>query len=89
MSPQPATRNLSFSQALEYLKRGMKVKRASWGGHWFMASDVNCQQTMPDHYVRAFGLKKLIVAVLKDCGGCEPAQPYQSDILAEDWEIVL
>ncbi|MNL70839.1 hypothetical protein D3C87_1958970 [compost metagenome] len=28
----------------------------------------------------------MIVAVLKDNGGCVPAQAYQTDMLAEDWD---
>lgn len=33
-------------------------------------------------------IPQLIIAVLKDSDGIAPAQPYQADILAEDWEII-
>ncbi|MGQ7102407.1 Thoeris anti-defense Tad2 family protein [Escherichia sp. SP-MK] len=30
----------------------------------------------------------MIFAVLKDNGGVAPAQPYQADILANDWMVI-
>lgn len=80
---------MNFGQAVEALKDGKKVKRAEWEGHWFLAKHPHCKDEQVDGYVRGFGFKNgLIVAVLKDQGGCAPAQPYQADILAEDWEVV-
>lgn len=34
------------------------------------------------------GMDDMIVAKLKDGGGFVPAQPYQADLLAADWEVV-
>ena len=33
-------------------------------------------------------LNEMIVAKLKDGGGYAPAQPYQADLLADDWELL-
>jgi hypothetical protein len=80
---------MNFSQALEELKEGKKIKRAIWGGYWFFAKNPNCEQIKNDGYNQYFSFKNgLIVAVLKDGGGCAPAQPYQADLLANDWEVV-
>lgn len=78
--------SLSFSAALEHLKKGRKIKRASWGGHWFLSKDARVSEILPDTYTRGYAFKELIVAVLANDGGCAPATPYQSDLLAEDWE---
>jgi hypothetical protein len=80
---------MNFGQALEALKEGKRVKRAHWGGYWFFAKNPKAKQENPDGYHTSFGfINGLIVAVLKDGGGCAPATPYQEDLLAEDWSIV-
>ena len=77
---------MTFGQALELLKEGKKVKRKDWGGYWFLAKDLYLTQ---DPKVLTLDFKEgLIVACLKDNGGYAPAQPYQADLLAEDWEVV-
>lgn len=70
--------NLTFGEALVALKKGYKIKRKGWGGYWELM-DIN-----------DFGvcIENFIIAKLKDNGGHAPAQPYQADILAEDWEII-
>jgi len=85
----PPLKNLDFGQAIYFLKQGKKVKRAIWGGYWFLSKNATFSENLEDNYVRGFSFNNgLIVAVLKDMGGCAAAQPYQADILAEDWEIV-
>lgn len=80
---------MNFGQAVEALKAGKKVKRKGWGGHWFLAKEPLFEQDEGEGYISRFSFNNgLIVAVLKDMGGCAPAQPYQADILAEDWEEV-
>jgi hypothetical protein len=69
------TNNLSFGQALEALERGHRVKRASWGGYWFLQELSQLDQPT-------------IVAVLAETEDRVPAQPYQSDLLAKDWMII-
>lgn len=76
---------MNFSEALEAIKQGKKVKRAIWGGYWFLS-------TTGKVFVRdeneLLPFNPMIVACLKDNGGYVPATPYQADLLAEDWEIV-
>lgn len=80
---------MNFGQALEALKQGKKVARAHWGGYWFYTKNPICEQKLDNGYVTGFSFNNgLIVAVLKDFGGCAPAQAYQGDILADDWRIV-
>lgn len=80
---------MNFGQAIEALKEGNKVKRAIWGGHWFLAKNPVATQQVGDGYESKFSFENgLIVAELKDMGGCAPAQAYQADILAEDWEVI-
>lgn len=70
---------LDFGQAIDAMKAGKKVKREAWGGYWTIEEweKIDLETSLP-----------LIVAYLKDGGGYAPAQPYQADILAEDWVIV-
>lgn len=80
---------MNFGQALEYLKIGKRIKRKDWGGYWFLAETPECEQKKPDGYNQYFSFNNgLIVAVLRDNGGCASAAPYQADLLAEDWEVV-
>lgn len=80
---------MNFGQAIEALKEGKQVTREIWGGYWFLAKNPRAEQKMDSGYDRAFSFENgLIVSVLRDNGGCAPAQPYQADILAEDWKIV-
>lgn len=71
-----------FSKALKLIKEGKKVKRKNWGGYWFLSTTgkvyvPNKNELLP--------FNEMIVACLKDNGGYVPAQPYQEDLLAEDW----
>lgn len=82
---------MKFGQALEALKAGKKVKRKVWGGYWFIQK-MTAYRTY--EVIEGFLDAKIdfetemIVAKLKDNGGYAPAQPYQADLLAEDWEVV-
>lgn len=96
--PQNApTNNLPFEVALRYLKDGRKVKRSIWGGYWYLTTNVtidhdpiinlsNSQE--PSGMIIGGKMEKLIIAFLKDGQGLAAAQPYQQDLLAEDWQIV-
>jgi hypothetical protein len=64
---------MNFGQAIKALQQGKAVKRATWKGYWFM--------------YHIFG-SPLIVAALRDNAGFAGAQPYQGDILANDWQLV-
>jgi hypothetical protein len=83
---------MNFSEALQALKDGKRIKREIWGGYWFLAGSVQAEHD-PVSYGKdgersSFYMYKMIVAVLAGNGGLAPAQPYQSDLLAEDWMIV-
>jgi hypothetical protein len=67
--------NLDFGKAIEALKRGHRIKRRDWKGYWIL--DKFEEDGSP-----------LIIACLAN-GTLAAAQPYQSDILAEDWEIII
>lgn len=82
---------MNFGQALENLKMGEKVARAHWGGYWFMPVHAEGQEPIPSESLcKPFAFNTtLIVAKLKDNGGYVPATPYQEDILANDWEVIV
>lgn len=75
--------NLTFGQALEYLKHGRKVKRKHWLGYW----EISTMTYMED---KSDWLGTFIVArkIGGDIDVNAPAQPYQADMLAEDWEVI-
>lgn len=75
----------NFSVALEKIKEGKKVKRKAWGGYWFLP-EFNVIGERIEGRLHSHTVNKTIMARLKDDGGYVPAQPYQEDILAEDWE---
>jgi hypothetical protein len=76
---------LNFSEALEELKKGNKIKRKNWGGYWAMQRVVGMgsQTTNLPSWNGDF-----IVAKLANYAGFAPAQPYQADLLADDWEVI-
>lgn len=84
---------MNFGEALQALKKGKQVKRAIWGGYWYLAKNVEGSH---DGIVGGggsistvgFEMPEMIIAVLRDGQGTAPAQPYQSDLLANDWQIV-
>lgn len=77
---------MNFGEALQALKDGKKVTRSIWSGHWEYLEDslliYESSQERTGRFKNGF-----ILAHLKD-GSIAPAQPYQNDILAEDWQIV-
>lgn len=85
--------DMDFATAMVHLRHGQKIRRAIWKGYWFLATDVHCQCPSPfglgeQGYLRGFTFKEIIVAVLADSRGCTPAQPYQEDLLAKDWQVI-
>lgn len=75
---------MTFSQALDLIKQGKKIKRKDWGGYWFIDG---VYKPSDEDYEYDF-LGKMIIAKLKDNAGYAPATPYQADLMAEDWEVV-
>lgn len=80
---------MNFGEALAALKEGKKVTRSVWGGYWqlleFSDFTAHPQNGLPGQY---FSIKNFIIAVLKDDADIAPAQPYQEDLLANDWLII-
>ncbi|MED1384442.1 MW1434 family type I TA system toxin [Bacillus mycoides] len=79
---------LSFGDAMNALMKGRKVTRSVWGGYWFLSNKPQVAEMLEDGYVKDFDLHPTIFAVLKNMGGVAPAQPYQADMLANDWMVV-
>lgn len=79
---------MTFGEAVEALKQGKRVKRSIWGGYWFLMNAAQVSEEDELGYEKMATLLPTIFAVLKDGQGVTVAQPYQNDILAEDWEIV-
>lgn len=74
---------MTFGTALEALKEGKKIKRMGWLGYWQISSMVYMEDLSD-------WMGTLIVA--RSVGGNPdvnaPAQLYQMDMLAEDWEVI-
>ena len=68
---------MDFGDAIKAIRNGHRVKREDWGGFWSLPNDEPQVNNKP--------MNKMIVAVLKDGGGCAPASPYMADMLADDW----
>lgn len=81
---------MNFGEALTALKEGKKVSRSVWGGYWILHDDAR----LSGHTGTQWGtdispyFQRIIIAVLRDNKGFAPAQPYQEDILAEDWQVI-
>lgn len=69
---------LTYGQAMDALiHRGKKVTREVWRGYWELREFRSTE-----------GNTKVIMAVLRDNKGIEPASPYNEDKFACDWMIV-
>lgn len=78
---------MNFGEALQALKEGKKVTRSIWGGYWYLAKDVVIMHAERSDGPNGCGIPSVILAVLKN-GGIAIAQPYQEDLLSDDWQIV-
>lgn len=79
---------MNFGEALQALKEGRKIKREKWGGYWYLATNVFGEHNALNNKNVPFGMSVIIIAVLEYSEHKVPASPYQSDVLAEDWQIV-
>lgn len=79
----------NFGWALEALKDGKKVKRAGWNGVGIFLKlqvpDEHSKMTQPYIYIDSTGLQTTNSKAPK---GVVPWFPSQTDLLAEDWELV-
>ena len=80
---------MNFGQALIELKNGNKVKRKGWNGDGIFLAlqvpDKNSKMTQPYIYIDTLGLKTNNPNAPK---GRVPWLASQTDMLAEDWEVV-
>ena len=80
---------MNFGEALEALKQGKKVKRAGWNGKGIYIElqkpDQHSKMTLPYIYIVTNGLITDNPAAPK---GVVPWLASQTDMLAEDWEVV-
>lgn len=81
---------MNFGIALQALKEGKRIRRSTWRGYWELWAEpiLNADSVIGNGYKRSCQFDGLIVATLGDNKGVAPAQPYQSDMLSEDWEIL-
>lgn len=86
MQPRARTK-LSFSDALIAVKKGFAVRRSGWNGNGLSVKaqfpDENSKMTLPYLYIE-------YPADAKTTPGARcPWLASQTDIMAEDWEILL
>ena len=81
--------SMNFGEALEALKAGKKVARAGWNGKGIYIElqkpDQHSKMTLPYIYIVTNGLITDNPAAPK---GVVPWLASQTDMLAEDWQIV-
>lgn len=80
---------MNFGQALEKLKEGKKVKRKGWNGKGIFLElqvpDAHSKMTHPYIYIDTLGLETTNPDAPKDR---VPWLASQTDMLAEDWEVI-
>jgi hypothetical protein len=71
---------MTFSAALEYIKEGSKLTRTGWNGPQqyikLQRPDANSKMSLPYIYIRTVQ------------GDLVPWLASQTDLLADDWEVV-
>jgi hypothetical protein len=72
--------NLHFGEALEALQNGERVARAGWNG-----PDQYIELQVPDEHSK-MTRPYLFISTVQ--GDLVPWAPSQTDVLAEDWEVV-
>lgn len=80
---------MNFGNAIEALKAGSKVKRKGWNGNGIFIQlqvpDEHSKMTQPYIYIDTLGLQTTNPNAPK---GRVPWLASQTDMLAEDWEVV-
>lgn len=83
---------MDFGDAIKAIKNGEYVKRADWGGYWFLPVAIQFStytSRLKGKVPNDVFMNDTIVACLKDGSGFAPAVPYMEDMLADDWEIAM
>ena len=77
---------LTYGQAVDLcIHKGQKISRPHWGGYWFVPTTLVEGRDNDGDFI----MNKIIVACLKEGCGFAPATPYQEDLFAQDWMIVI
>jgi len=80
---------MNFGQAIEKLKEGKKVARKGWNGKGIFIElqvpDKHSKMTQPYIYIDTLGLQTANPNAPK---GRVPWLASQTDMLAEDWEVL-
>ena len=80
---------MNFGQAIEMLKKGLKVARKGWNGNVIFIEmqvlDAHSKMTQPYIFIDTLGLQTSNPNAPK---GRVPWFASQTDMLAEDWQIV-
>ncbi len=79
-TPPGATKNLNFSTALNWLKHGKAVQRTGWNG-----KDMWLALQTPDEHSK---MRRPYIYMKPVDGDLVPWVASQSDLLADDWQIV-
>ena len=80
---------MNFGLAIESLKRGQKVSRAGWNGRgmWIALSVPDLDST-PSSALRGAVMSLPYIYMKTVQGDLVPWLASQTDVLAEDWEIL-
>lgn len=73
---------MDFSSALKEAKGGLKITRRGWNGKGLFV-----QAQFPDEHSK-MGNPYLYINAKALGGECNPWQPSQTDLFAEDWEVI-
>ena len=80
---------MDFGQAIEMLKKGLKVARKGWNGNGIFIElqvpDAHSKMTQPYIFIDTLGLQTSNPNAPK---GRVPWLASQTDMLAEDWQII-
>lgn len=81
---------LSFGEAINHLKTGERVRRSGWNGKGIFIAlqspDANSKMTWPYLYIDSTGLQTKNEDAPKNR---VPWAPSQTDMLSEDWEVII
>lgn len=84
---------MNFGEALEALKLGSKVQRTGWNGKGLtlelQVPDVNSKMTLPYIYINYPSTPASETAPANHINARVPWLASQTDMLAEDWQIVI
>ena len=79
----------NFGKAIEMLRDGKKVARSGWNGKGIFIElqmpDKNSKMSSPYIFIDTTGLQSDNIDAPRSC---VPWQASQTDMLAEDWEIL-